>query len=273
MRGFVSWGRFGRAGNHWLAAFLSFFTLYALGQLAAHAADSQNPAASTILVELFTSEGCSSCPPADAWLEKIDSAQPVPGVQLIVLSEHVDYWDHDGWKDPYSSPQLTERQERYEQVLGQTSAFTPQLIVNGTTELRLNDTRQTSDAIRTQAAAPRVPVRIDHVHIDPAAPNSVQGHVWVDGKSAAFSADLYVATALDHATSQVLRGENGGRRLTHVAVVQELKKIGKVEKGKTVDQDFQIKLKPGSDSANLRVVAFVQQPGEGKVLGAALHTC
>jgi hypothetical protein len=271
MRGFVSWGRFGRAGNHWLAAFLSFFTLYALGQVPAHAADSQNPAASTMLVELFTSEGCSSCPPADAWLEKIDSAQPVPGVQLIVLSEHVDYWDHDGWKDPYSSAQFTERQSGYMQSLGLKEPYTPQVIVNGTAELKLQDQHQVGETIRTAAAESRMPVRIDNVRIDPAAPGILAGHVRVDGSAAARGGDLYVATALDHATSQVLRGENGGRRLTHVAVVEELKRIGKVEKGKTVDQDFQVKLKPGSDSANLRVVAFVQQPNEGKVLGAALH--
>jgi hypothetical protein len=247
---------------------LSFVVAYAAGnQLCA----AESPAASPVLLELFTSEGCSSCPPADAFLEKLDASQPVRGALLIVLSEHVDYWNHDGWKDPYSSAAFTDRQGSYARVLKIGDIYTPQLIVDGTTELHLSNPNQTGEILQKAAATRAVPLRIDSVAIGNGSQPVVRGRVESDGTSETRGAEVYVVVALNRAESQVLRGENSGRRLTHVAVVESLKKIGKLENGKSFGQDFQIKLKPGTDPANIRLIAFVQEPGPGRVLGAALR--
>jgi hypothetical protein len=223
-----------------------------------------------VLVELFTSEGCSSCPPADALIERLDAHQPIPGAQLIVLSEHVDYWDHDGWKDPNSSALLTERQDSYEHALGKDSPYTPQLIVDGTGEVRANDVQHVEKVLKNAAAAPKVSVRIGDVRVDAADPATLQAHIDTDANLDKHSADVFLVVALDRVESQVLRGENGGRHLTHVAVVQQLTKIGKLQKGKSFSQDVQLKLKPGTDPKRIRLVAFIQQAGPGKLLGAAM---
>jgi hypothetical protein len=230
-----------------------------------------SPEVHPVLVELFTSEGCSSCPPADALLEKMDSTQPVAGAQLIVLSEHVDYWDHDGWKDPNSSAALTERQVAYEHALGLTSPYTPQIIVDGSSELRANDQQQVNKVFHDAVAAPKVSVRIGEVSVDAANPSILRARVEAEGISDKRNADVYVAVALDHVQSQVLHGENGGRQLTHVAVVQQITKVGKLSKGKSFDESVQLKLKPGTDPKNVRIVAFVQESGPGKLLGAVLR--
>jgi hypothetical protein len=234
------------------------------------AADISTAAARPILIELFTSEGCSSCPPADALLEKLDGAQPSPGVQLIVLSEHVDYWDHDGWKDPASSPAMTERQADYVRALGLQTAYTPQMIVDGTSVVHVDDSQQILKVLQNDAVLPKDPVRIGGVSINAGSPDVLEAHIEADGSSDKRNADVYVALALDHMESQVLRGENGGKRLTHVAVVQQLTKVGKLQKGKSFDETVQLKLKPGTNPKNVRLVAFVQEPGPGRTLGAAL---
>lgn len=231
--------------------------------------ETSSASAHPILVELFTSEGCSSCPPADALLQKMDTSQPVDGAKLIVLSEHVDYWDHDGWKDPHSSAALTERQVSYVKSLGLTTPYTPQMIVDGTSEVRANNPEQLNTVLQHAAIIPKVPVRIGEAKFE-GSPLVLETRIEADGYSDKRSADVYVATVLDRVESQVLHGENGGRHLTHVAVVLEIKKIGKLSKGKSFGENVQLKLKPGTDSKNIRIVAFVQEPGLGRVLGAAL---
>jgi len=223
-----------------------------------------------VLIELFTSEGCSSCPPADSLLESLDSRQPVRSVQLIVLSEHVDYWNHDGWTDRFSSASITDRQNNYVRSLHLNTPYTPQLLVDGTTELRYRDTEELLKKLQQAAAAPKISLRLISPSI--AAGNSfVQGRVETGENGSKNKAEIYLAVALDHAESQVAAGENSGRHMTHVAVVTDIAKIGKLEPGKNFAQDFRIKLKlPASESKTIRLVAFAQEPGPGKVLAAAL---
>jgi hypothetical protein len=229
------------------------------------------PAPVPVLVELFTSEGCSSCPPADAWLQRLDSAQPIPGARLIVLSEHVDYWNHDGWKDPYSSSSNTERQTEYVHALGLDSPATPEVIVDGAVRLHLADAQQVKATLQQAANATVVPIRIASVAIEPGNAAAVRARIEVDGSSAPHSADIYEVVALNHAESQVLHGENSGKHLEHTAVLQSLTKIGKVEKGKNFSREVEIKLKSGTDPKDIRLIVFAQQPGPGKVLGAAMQ--
>ena len=259
------------------ARFVRFFAVLAtvlvlscvFGAAQEHAAGSKDAVLHPIVIELFTSEGCSSCPPADAWVQQLDSSQPIPGAQIIVLSEHVTYWDQDGWKDPYSSVQLTRRQSNYAQGLRISDVYTPQLILDGGVELHLNDPQQVKQAIEKAAATPAVFVRLDSIGMDAGDPGTLDGRVEVDAQGR--GGEVYVATTLDHAESQVLRGENSGHRLKYVAVVEDIVKIGKLEKGKSFDGKFHVKLRPGTDPANVRVVAFVQEPGLGRILGAAME--
>ncbi len=225
--------------------------------------------AAPVLVELFTSEGCSSCPPADNYVRNVDGAQPYRGAHLIVLSEHVDYWDQDGWKDPFSSHSFTDRQTEYVRALRLATPYTPQIIIDGTTILK-GSPQQIAQLFAKAASEPKVPVHISSVTLGP-QPDVMRAHIDADGSAAKHPADIFVAVALDHAESQVLKGENGGKLLAYVAVVQEMKKVGKLNKGKTFSEDVQLKLQSPPDPKNLRVVAFVQESGPGEVLGAAME--
>jgi hypothetical protein len=229
-------------------------------------------AAAPILVELFTSEGCSSCPPADVTLEKMDTLQPVPGAQLIVLSEHVDYWNHDGWTDPYSSASITSRQSAYVRALGLKTAYTPQIFIDGAAELRLNDPAQASQIFQKAVSVSKVPIRITSATIEGNKPVVVQGTIEAESGPEQHRSDVYVAVALDHVESQVSAGENRGRHLVHIAVVLAIAKVGKLEKSKNFRQDFRVKLNlPHATSSDIRIVAFIQETGPGQVLGASLR--
>jgi len=245
---------------------LALFSLLLLLPLWAVAADMPTSGA-PVLIELFTSEGCSSCPPADRLLIDLDRSQPVPGADLIVLSEHVDYWNSLGWQDPWSSAFFSQRQSAYSDRFGLSSVYTPQMVVNGEAEASGNDWSRAKQECQKALSEQKVPVRISGVSVDG---SGLRAHVETDAlPESVKKADLYMVIALDRTESQVRAGENSGRKLSHVSVVESMTKVGSVSRGKNFAQDVQLKLN-SKDQGNLRVIAFLQEPGPGKVVGAAL---
>jgi hypothetical protein len=223
-----------------------------------------------VLIELFTSEGCSSCPPADLLLRKLDQSQPVPGTQLIVLSEHVDYWNDIGWKDPYSSHKYSERQSAYAGEFGLNGVYTPQMVVDGRFELVGSDERRATQAIREAAKIRKAPVAIS---FGSSADNNVIVHVQagpLPATSDPASADVFLAIADNSDESQVRGGENSGRTLRHVAVLRNLTRIGVVDASTPFSRDLAAGLNP-KNPKNLRVVVIVQQAAAGRVLGAGFE--
>ena len=241
--------------NNLLAAALAL-TFLAATSLAAP------PPANPVVVELFTSEGCSSCPPADALLSKLRLAGSVEGAEILILSEHVDYWNRLGWADPYSSAALTQRQGEYARHFDLNSSYTPQMVIDGHAEMVGSDE---SGVRRQLALAARAP-KPAQIKLSWNAQGNLQ--VDIDGNSEADGVVL-LATTEDGLSSQVSRGENGGRLLRHNGVVRELREIGTVHHGKFSSA---VTVAPHADwkLGNLRAVVFVQKSnGHGDVTGAA----
>ena len=221
-----------------------------------------------VLVELFTSEGCSSCPPADRLLEKLDH-QPVPGAEMIVLSEHVDYWNRVGWKDPYSARLYSDRQNAYAKRFGLEGVYTPQMVVDGSSEFVGSNEASASEAVVKALRVPKLAIYVSSVSSSHAG--SVSAHVEINELDRSFvseTADIYGVLALNHAESQVSGGENAGHRLTHVAVVRTLTKIGELKRNQSLSRDVQIPSANLGHESNLRLIIFVQETRQGRVLGA-----
>jgi hypothetical protein len=205
-----------------------------------------------VLVELFTSQGCSSCPPADALLAVLDKNPDV-----LVLSEHVDYWNHLGWKDPYSSAVFSERQQRYARRYGLEGPYTPQMVVDGGAQFVGSDGRQARSAISAAGRAPKQPVQL--------ARENGRVRVTVGVLDKAKRAELWVALVRTEGAAEVARGENAGRQLRHVAIVRTLVRAGVATRTEGVSYAFPL---PPEESGPWRVVAFLQEPGQGAVIGA-----
>jgi hypothetical protein len=236
------------------------------------AANDRNGARMPVVVELFTSEGCSSCPPADALLARMDETQPVDGAEVIALAQHVDYWNSLGWSDPFSSHESSERQGEYARTFDHDGVYTPQMIVDGRDEFAGNDRDKAFDAIARAARAPKAVVTLAFKGA-PATDGEGTLNLSVRVENAPKAAegdgtDVLLAVTESNLSSDVSRGENSGLKLRHVGVVRRLTKIGELGAG-AFSTETAVAAERGWRRENLRAVVFLQERASRRVVGAA----
>lgn len=210
------------------------------------------------VLELFTSEGCSSCPPADELMGKIE--KEYNNENVYILSYHVDYWNRLGWKDRFSSAENSQRQQMYSRILG-SQVYTPQLIVNGKTEFVGSDDNAVNKAIQTALFnSPNVNINLSAEVIQ----NEIQVHYETSANDP--KNNLLVTLVEKQSSTQVGKGENEGRHLQHWQIVHKQNSISlhQQQKGVTI---FQLPKQFSAD--NWEVIAFIQNPKTGKISGTA----
>jgi hypothetical protein len=225
-----------------------------------------------VVVELFTSEGCSSCPPADALLARLDETQPVGSAEVIPLAMHVDYWNSLGWADPFSSAQFSERQSEYAAAFSHDGVYTPQMIVDGVKEFAGNNEGLALEALNDAAREPKADVKLARE----AAPPDDAARINVEisnlpKRTGDDAVNVLLAVTESGLASDVARGENSGRRLTHVGVVRVLKTLGGLTDagGGAFKTEAVVPLEKSWRRENLRAVVFAQERGTHRVLAAA----
>jgi hypothetical protein len=225
----------------------------ALGRGAVHTETAGLPPAANVLLELFTSEGCESCPPADELLIELVRTQPLPGVRIVALSEHVDYWDRLGWVDPFSSALFTKRQEAYGKAL-RTETYTPQAVIDGRAAMIGSSRAEVLAAIRKAAAAPKATVELTF---------TPDLQITIPPNLLAADGDVFLVVTGDRLTSNVRRGENQGRALNHDAVTRRVTPVGTTSREGSFAKTVPIEkmLDAAWKRSELRVVVFVQAKG------------
>jgi hypothetical protein len=235
----------------------------ALAPGADHATGTRTP----VVVELFTSEGCSSCPPADEVLSRLRREQPVGGATIIALGEHVDYWNYLGWRDRFSAPAFSARQARYQQrVFPRGVVYTPQVVVDGVEETVGSDSAAVRRVIERAVRRDKLGVQVRAVRANAA---NVGVTVGVSG-SIPRRAEVVLVAVEDGLVTDVGRGENRGKTLSHDAVVRFLETIGEIEPGEPAPPiERSLSLDAGWNPAQMRVIALVQSTASLAILGAA----
>lgn len=204
-----------------------------------------------VLVELFTSEGCSSCPPADKVLSRLGSEQPVSGVEIVPLALHVDYWNYLGWKDEFSDAAYSRRQSGYAEHFNLNSSYTPQMVIDGQKEFVGSNFDTAVNAVKEAAKMKRGAVEMEI--------ENGKLNINISDLPKHDTAYVLIVITEDDLQTNVKRGENSGRKLSHTGVVRELKLVGNVEAGKNEFQaTADLNLQNGWKKDNLNVIVFVQ---------------
>ncbi len=238
-----------------------------VGAVAQRPAAQAEEALQPVLVELFTSEGCSSCPPADELLGKLAGRRTDGGKLIVVLSEHVTYWNRLGWSDPFSADAFTQRQSAYGERFHLESVYTPQAVVNGDREMLGSDAGAIVRAIEAQKAESDAHVRVLKAI---ATPDGIEVTFVSDRALPQGAGDLFAAVADDMDTSHIGRGENAGRTLTHVAVARSLMSLGQLKAGQTTVKLAVPSARKAPGGGAQHVVMFLQAKGQGAISNVAM---
>ena len=226
--------------------------------------DESNNSSSTnktpILVELFTAEGCSSCPPAEKILAKLQLEQPFEKVEVITLALHVDYWDGLGWRDKFASPLHTQRQSVYDRKFRTGRIYTPQMIVDGDTEFVGSDFGKAEKAITKAIKAEKADLRLS-IEED-------KLRIFISNIPKHDQSTVYLALAEDDLSSDIRGGENAGKNLTHVSVVRRLKALDRLE-ATQISFEIEVPVQIAEDwkRENLNVIVFIQENKSRRILG------
>jgi hypothetical protein len=248
----------------WMKRKVSRVVVLALFATSLLSARGQTPVRNAVLVELFTSEGCSSCPPADGLLRKLGGKVVANGQTIIALSEHVTYWNQLGWADPFSQQIFTDRQSSYVKRFQLDDAYTPQMVINGDQQVSGGNGPAILRALAAETATSTASVKVISVE-----PEGKMLSVTFDlsGDLPRQGADIMIAVAENQVTSSVGRGENSGRTLTHVSVVRTLTKVATLKGAAT--QTVKVLVGNVPAGAPRHLVVFAQTVGLGKVLSVA----
>ncbi len=231
---------------------------------------------SPVIVELFTSEGCSSCPPADKLLESLAKTQPIHGATVIALEQHVDYWNQLGWEDPYSSEQFSSRQQDYSTRFGANGVYTPQMVVDGNVEFVGSNVDKAREAITKASSAAKAVVQLSLKPETAAASTDVPVQLSAHFKEVPASSEgdrvqVMLAITENDVRSNITRGENSGLNLSHIAVVRHLEVVTDLNASPSGDFDVSpsVAIGKGWKRENLQAVVFLQERASRRILGAA----